>query len=305
LNGPIAVSLLVIPLTARCCLPFRPGNKPDRKRSPVFQRKSVLRPVLGLVRRRCPTAHSSPIILWIQAADALRRDLCDKVLRYTSVQVELEKPKSLCSWCNYDNLVTLIFSIMDIIIRRHRIIFRWFFAPRLMKTLRSKQWGGARVRYGCGPTFCAIMLLIGCLPGSPRNSHRLILASSQLPAKSVLLAIRSENLGLAGIFPPGPRMCLMPSRGARRLMTGNACFLQKGLNINHVLTGKKVSKVSGRTNGLRHPAPDGDTALTHERVYSVEFNRPRNCRYDRFPRSRKDHIKGWPLGFKFFASRIL
>lgn len=164
------------------------------------------------------------------------------------------------------------------------------------------------MRYGCGPTFCAIsaiLLLIGCLPVSSRNSHRLILASSQLPAKSVLVAIRSENLGLAGIFWPGPRMCSMPSRGARRLMTGNACFLQKGLNNSHVLIGKKVSKVSGRTNGLRHPAPDGDTALMHERVYSVDFNRPKNCRCERFRRSRKDHIIGWPLSFKFFASRIL
>ena len=41
----------------------------DRKRSPILQRKVILCPVLGLVFRRCPTAHNRQLSRWIHVVN--------------------------------------------------------------------------------------------------------------------------------------------------------------------------------------------------------------------------------------------
>lgn len=72
LNGGVTESLLPPSSTGGFRLPRRLRIKPDRKRSALLQELIVLRPVPGLVRRRCPAAHGSPLSRWIHIVNPCR-----------------------------------------------------------------------------------------------------------------------------------------------------------------------------------------------------------------------------------------
>jgi hypothetical protein len=71
LNGGITELLLPTTLAAWWRCPNHLRIKPDRQRSTLLQAAIVRRPILGLVLRRGPTAHSNQLSRWIHTVNPI------------------------------------------------------------------------------------------------------------------------------------------------------------------------------------------------------------------------------------------
>ena len=96
LDGGIAVVGLPPALAGWHGFPGHGGIEPDRQRAPALQRLVVGRPVPGLVRRGCGSAHTPQLSRWIHDMNPVRR----------FVQQSRLEVKSTCSYVWYSTSKT-------------------------------------------------------------------------------------------------------------------------------------------------------------------------------------------------------